>query len=381
MNASVEVERVSREEDFAQLAAEWDELVQAMPRPSPFLLHGWLLAWWRHFGEGAELSVEIARREGRLVAAMPLFVRRRRGLRVAEFLGGHESALADLLLAHGEDRSTSLALLARLASTRPVCDVAYLYGLSAESRLQAALAAHGKPLRLVVRSDAPVLDLTPGWRTVYERKVSAKRRSLHRRRRRQLGELGELRTSIARTPGELADALEDAFRLHTLRWRGRPDLSTFGTERGRRFHRAALAAISPLDVARIVTLTLDGRPIAFHYYMLLKRTMYVHHLAYDPVHGRLSPGLVNTYDAIEAADGEGAVAVEFLGGAERYKAELADRFDPLFEGLGLAGTMRGTAALAARLVALEGRRRLKEWETLRRLYYNPATRVLRRGAN
>ena len=29
--------------EFATLRAEWDPLVHAMRRPSPFMLHGWLL--------------------------------------------------------------------------------------------------------------------------------------------------------------------------------------------------------------------------------------------------------------------------------------------------------------------------------------------------
>ena len=47
---------------------------------------------------------------------------------------------------------------------------------------------------------------------------------------------------------------------------------------------------------------------------------------------------MNTLDAIEAAAAEGATRVEFLGGAERYKLELADRLEPLYQGLGLRGS-------------------------------------------
>src|SRR5690349_3886461 len=55
----IEVETIADERDFAALHGEWDALVLAMPRPSPFLLHGWLLAWWRHHGTGA-LQVHVA---------------------------------------------------------------------------------------------------------------------------------------------------------------------------------------------------------------------------------------------------------------------------------------------------------------------------------
>ena len=56
------VETISEEAGFAELAGSWDELVRAMPRPSPFLLHSWLLEWWRHYGRGADLAVHVAYR-------------------------------------------------------------------------------------------------------------------------------------------------------------------------------------------------------------------------------------------------------------------------------------------------------------------------------
>ena len=356
---------------FAPLEEEWDALVRAMPRPSPFLLHAWLRAWWRHYGEAAQLSVHVARRDGRLVGALPLVVRRVRGMRVAEFVGGSTSALADVLLAEGED---ARPLIERARAER--FDYADLFGLQGGSRL--AGAAPG--LRLVERVEAPVLELDRGWETVYAEKTSSKKRNLHKRRRRQLGELGELRTHVARSEAELAEALEAAFALYRRRWEGRPDASDFVTPRGMAFHRDAIRELARRDVARIVLLELDGRAIAFHYYFALAGRMVVHNLAFDPEHARLSPGLVNTLDAIQAAADEGLTRVEFLGGDERYKLELADRFEPLSQGLGLAGTPQGHAVVAARTAAILARRRLKRSPALKRLYYEGLAPVRRRLA-
>ena len=75
------VELLSAEAELAALAPAWDELVAAMPRPSPFLLSAWLVEWWRHFGAGGRLAVSTAFRGDRLVAGLPLFVRARFGLR------------------------------------------------------------------------------------------------------------------------------------------------------------------------------------------------------------------------------------------------------------------------------------------------------------
>jgi CelD/BcsL family acetyltransferase involved in cellulose biosynthesis len=372
--AGLTFETISSEAGFAALAEAWDELVRAMPRPSPFLLHGWLLEWWRHYGAGAVLAVHVARRDGRLVAALPLVVRRRLGVQVAEFIGAGQSALADLMLAAGEEAAVAESLAERVASSG--YDLADLFGLPGESRLAAALGP--ERLRLIERIEAPVLDLSAGWEAVYREKTSSKRRNQNRRRRRQLGELGRLEVEVARTREELGPALEEAFRLHALRWEGRPDGSGFVTPTGVRFHRAALQALADRDVLRIVTLKLDGRAIAFHYFFLLAGRMYVHRLAFDPALSHFSPGIVNTLDAIDAAAGEGVTRVEFLGGAERYKLELADRLEPLYEGLGLAASPRGDAVVGLRLASIRLRRQLKRSPAVRRLYFEglaPARRL------
>jgi CelD/BcsL family acetyltransferase involved in cellulose biosynthesis/adenylate kinase family enzyme len=368
------LDTIETSDELARLEGEWDDLVRAMPRPSPMLLHAWLREWLRHLGGDAELAVHVAYRDGKLVGALPLCIRPRFGLRVLSFVGGGRSALADLLVAPGEPASTGAALARRLDGSGH--DFADLYGLPGGSRLAQELE-DGR-LRLVERGEAPVLDLDGPWEDVYRAKLSAKKRSQNRRRERGLAKLGKVDVEVARTSEELTAALEDAFALHALRWDGRPDGSDFGTPVGRRFHRAAIAALAESDVPRIVTLKVGGRPAAFHYYFALERRMYVHRMAFDPACGQFSPGWLNTLDAIEVAAAEGATRVEFLGGAERYKRELCDRFEPLYEGFGLHGSVRGAAAAGARVGTIELRKRLKRSEWLRRFYFDglaPARRI------
>ena len=369
---------ISSESSLMLLADEWDRLVRSSPRPSPFLLHAWLVQWWRHYADGGELAVHVAHLDGRLVGVLPLCLLRRYGLRVLSFVGG-DTALADVLVADGAAPEVASALAQRAASAGQ--DFADLSGLPAGSRLAAELGPSA--LTLIERSEAPVLDLSEGWEAVYGSKVGSKRRNHHRRRRRQLDALGRVDVDVARTPDELEAAIEDAFRLHALRWDGRPDGSGFASPIGRRFHRATIKALAELDVPRIVTLKIDGRPVAFHYYLSLERRMYVHRIAFDPAFARHSPGLINTLDAIQAAAEEGVTRVEFLGGAERYKVELADHLEPLYQGLGLAGSLKGKAAVAGRVGGIHLRKRLKRSAALRRFYFEglaPARRLLRRTA-
>ena len=356
--------------------AEWDTLVRAAGRPSPFMLHAWLTQWWRHHADLGRLTVIIGRRDGTLLGALPLFVRRGRVVSTVEFLGGDQSALGDVLLSPDAPAELGDRLVQSLRLVD--ADTLRLFGFPVQSPLRRAGADAG--LTSFERVASPILDMPDGWETAYRAKTTSKKRNHHARRRRQLGEIGEVRVEVACDIEDLAPALEEAFALHQLRWSGRPDGSGFATQRGMAFHRAALPRMADLGVARIVTLRVDGRAVAFHYFFLFESGMYVHRLAFDPALAQYSPGLLNTLDAISAAANEGARRVEYLGGDERYKLELADRTEPMYEAIG-ARSVRGRIVSASTLTMINTRKRLKRHPAIRRAYFEgvaPARRAVQR---
>jgi CelD/BcsL family acetyltransferase involved in cellulose biosynthesis len=379
LGTGLQISTLTTGEALGALAHEWDALVRSMPRPSPFLLQGWIAPWWRHYSSERELEVHVATRDGRLVGALPLCVERQAGLRRLRFLGGPQAVLGDILLAPGETPAGAGRALIDQLKRRRRHDVLDVYGIPEDSVL--ARSADGEELAVIERIEAPVLDVPGSWDETYRAKTSSKTRNTHKRRRRQLGELGTLTKRVARTPEEIAAALDEAVRLHRLRWEGRPDGSDFGSSRGAAFQREALITLADEDLPRLALLELDGRAIAFHAYFLFAETMYVHRLAFDPALARFSPGLVNTLDALEAGIGEGVNRVEFLGGAERYKRDLADRYEPLFAGLGIPGTLRGRAAASGSALVIATRRRLKRSERVRRFYFETLAPVRRRVAS
>ncbi len=339
------------------------------------MLQGWIVPWWQHYGAEYELEVHVAWRDGQLVAALPLCLDNRFGVRHLRFLGGAQAVLGDILLSPGEGPDTGCALVEQLRR-RGRHDLLNVYGIPQKSVLECS--AREGDLRVIQRIEAPVLDSRGSWQETYRAKVSAKSRNTQKRRRRQLAELGRLQTRIAKTPEEIGAALPDAFRLHQLRWAGRPDGSDFASARGSRFQRDALLTLAREGIPRIATLELDGRAIAFHAYFLFEGRMYVHRLSFDPALARLSPGVLNTLDAVEAAIGEGATRVEFLGGAERYKQQLADRFEPLFAGVGMPATLRGRAAVLATAAAIATRKRLKRSQRVHGFYFDTLAPVRKR---
>jgi CelD/BcsL family acetyltransferase involved in cellulose biosynthesis len=359
----ISFETATTEAELVGLAAGWNALVRAMPRPCPFLLHGWLVEWWRHQRDGRSLAVHVAFRGDRLVGALPLCVGSRHGLRVTEFVGGTWAPLADLLLAPGEDPAVAEGLAARIHESGG--DLADLFGLPGSSRLARSVPAGS--VEILERLEAPVLDLRAGWESVEGRLSSRVRRERARRRRRLEG-LGRVQLSVARTPDELAAWLEDAFRIHALRWQGRHPGPEFSTAAGRAFHRAALLRLAEEDVPRLVTLTVGGRPVAFSLHLILERTVYGVSMGFDPELARFSPGTETLLRALELAVEEGAERVEFLGAADPYKQALTDRLEPLHQAIGLPSTLRGRVAAGVLVAGVRARRRLRRSPTARRIY-------------
>ena len=177
------------------------------------------------------------------------------------------------------------------------------------------------------------------------------------------------RLVLVETREELGPALEDAFRIHTLCWDGRRDASGFVTPTGKRFHRTAVLRLAELDVPRLVTIRLDGRAIAFALSMHLAGRAYGVTMAFDPAYARFAPGSEAKLRSLEAAAVEGITRVELLGHAAAHKQRFTDRFEPIYQAIGLARTLRGRAAVEALTGGIRVRRQLKCSQTARKLYY------------
>ena len=297
-------------------------------------------------------------------------------MRTAAFIGGGDSALADLLLAPGEPDETAEALVEELR--RLPFDLLDVFGLPADSRLARAA---GSELAVHQRVEAPVMLMPDGFDAAYRAKRGSKRRAEHRRRMRRLQESGDAEFTIVRTIEELRPALEEGFRINALRWEGRPDRSLFSTDAGHAFHRAVLPRLAEMDMARILLLRSEGRVVAFQYWLAYRGSMISNRRAFDPSFSSFSPGILTMLAALEDASAEGLTRVEFLGGPEPYKLEFCDGFEPLHQGIGFARGVRGRIAARGALGMIRLRRRVRNSASLHKLYVDrlaPARRLASR---
>jgi CelD/BcsL family acetyltransferase involved in cellulose biosynthesis len=121
-------------------------------------------------------------------------------------------------------------------------------------------------------------------------------------------------------------------------------------------------------VPRLLLVRVGEKPVAYNLYLQLDGTFCGVTMAFDPEYAKYAPGTEALLSTLEIAAGEGVERVEFLGAATEFKQRLADRVDPIYEGLGLASNLRGRAAVEAILNGIRLRRRLKRSQTAQRIY-------------
>jgi CelD/BcsL family acetyltransferase involved in cellulose biosynthesis len=92
-------------------------------------------------------------------------------------------------------------------------------------------------------------------------------------------------------------------------------------------------------------------------------------MAFDPAYARFALGTEAKLQSLEASAREGITRVELLGAAAPHKQRFTDRFEPIYQGIGLARTLRGSAAAGVLVGGIRLRRAVKRSQTAKRLYY------------
>jgi CelD/BcsL family acetyltransferase involved in cellulose biosynthesis len=295
------------------VAHEWDEFAERTEAP-PWLRAAWVSAWWRAFGEG-ELEILVLRRDGRTAALLPL-VHRRGAL--ASPTNWHTP---DFRLV-AEDAEAKRALVETLfGSRRRRISLGFIDPDDADACRPVA-AARG--YRLLERTlENPPYVTTEGDRSAYEQTLDRHIRSETRRRRRRLGELGDLQFAVEDGRTRLDELLEEGFRVEASGWKGEAGTAIVSSEETRRFYTEIARFCAERGWLGLAFLRLDGRPIAFQ--LLIEHGGVTSQLkgGFDEDYRKYAPGTLLLQDLIARAFAGDAHRYEFLGAEEAFKLEWA----------------------------------------------------------
>jgi CelD/BcsL family acetyltransferase involved in cellulose biosynthesis len=322
---NVRGEPVTRLAALEALRPEWEQLWLHDPRATPFQSAAWLLPWWRHLGEGTLACIALrCGASGELVGLAPLYIHAdaATGRRHLFPIGIATTDYLDLLVLPGWEERVVNAMWLQLSRQGQQWDVLEFPQLRRGSPLLRDTEGRGWQCRVDAGEPHPVLALPAGTsplRLPVPRSMAANLRTLRNRAARA----GTVRfeQADART---LPDFLGALMALHASRWAQRGQGGVLAEQTVRACHAEAAPMLQDAGLLRLHTMRLNGELIAVLYCLAdppgrPEPRWYDYIGGFDPRHAVLAPGTLLIAHAIESAMAEGAVAFDFLRGAEPYK--------------------------------------------------------------
>lgn len=295
----------------------WDCLWREDPDATPFQHPGWLLPWWRQFGQ-RDLRAVLVSKNGKPAALLPFYVYRNPGSRERQLLllGVSTSDYLDGIFTRNctnEHVGAAIRLLRRegnwdvLHASQLRHSSRLLHALQRERGVQSSLGAHCSRLRAVRMPELP---------------VKIRRNAMYYRNR--AARRGHLKFMTATGTGSSLALFDSLVRLHAAQWKRRGEPGVLADPRVLACHREAIPLLHSADLLRISSLRLDGQDIAVSYSLAdppgrAKRALYIYLIAYSPDHAELRPGTVLLGYTIERAAEEGIETIDMLRGEEEYK--------------------------------------------------------------
>jgi CelD/BcsL family acetyltransferase involved in cellulose biosynthesis len=312
------VEAVTTSEALEELRAEWLELWLRCPEATPFQSPAWLIAWWKHLGQG-QLWVLSLRQDQRLVGVVPWFIQQapdslsRRVL----FLGTGLSDYHDALLEPEFTAESCAAVLAYLQANRSRWDACDLQQLRRASPLLQTELPPGWSSQQTAQDVCPVLELPEQLERLSLAVPSHMRENL-RYYRRRLEKLPAVRMEQASTDS-FPELLENFLQLHRARWAARAQSGVLADSRLQAFHREAAKGLLASGSLRLYGLRVGERLAASLYGFNHGVRTFFYLSGFEPSFASFSPGTLMVGHAIEQAVREGIREFDFLRGREAYK--------------------------------------------------------------
>ncbi len=311
-------------EGFADLRAEWNELLGRSHFDTIFLTWEWQSTWWQQLGRArGPLFLLAARQAGRLVGIIPLYRTGTPGAYTLQVVGCVEvSDYLDLLVESGQEEAVYAAFLDWLAGPQaPAWDCLELCNQPAasltHSRLPSLARQHDWWVEVVHEDVCPIVDLPESWDAYLEQLDKKQRHEIRRKLRRVEREAADARVRFV-DGGDALDAEVDLFvelhrRSDTLK-------SEFMVPQMQAFFHAIARVAAEAGWLQLSFMEVAGRPVASYFCFDYRDQVLVYNSGYDPeLYPQLSSGWVLLAHVIQRAIEHGRTRLDFLQGNEDYK--------------------------------------------------------------
>lgn len=313
---------IERLEDVS--SAEWDSVLFASDRPSPFLSRQFLVPWARAFAAGRRVRVGRWESGGR--ARGLVFLCRRADSAGWEFMGGEEVADSlDAAVVKGAEAAFWDAFLRssrELVAEGPLSFPNLVAGAPALAALPPLCGALGYALSVEETDRSPFVPLPASYESYVDSLGKKERHELRRKVRRAGEALPGASFRVVGTREELARDFPAFIALHRGSHAGKRD---FMDDRMAGFFREAAEGLLEAGWLRLAFLSAGSEDIAAAFQLAWRGSLLLYNSGFDPGRREASPGFVLIARCIEDAIRLGMKEYDFLRGRERYKYDLGGR--------------------------------------------------------
>lgn len=319
------VEPITDYQAFLDLEPLWNKLVDEANADHPFVRYEWVRAWWECFGAGQELYILLVKADSEPVAIVPLMSCERRlcgfPVRQLQFIWNVYAERFDFIIGRWP-QAAYRAALAYLLTEKKRWDLLLLHQLPAGSQslteMRRLAVEHGIQVEVHRSADSPYVPITGSWEG-YCKSLDSKHRSNLRNREKRLSQLGSVSLETISASKDLAQALEDGFRLEAVAWKGKAGSAIQNCADVQRFYTLLARAAAERGSLRLCFLTLNGERIAFGYFLEQGNKRYLLKVGYDPQFACYSPSTLLCNLVLRDAFDRQLTQLDFLGLADPWK--------------------------------------------------------------
>jgi CelD/BcsL family acetyltransferase involved in cellulose biosynthesis len=328
--STFEVVVIDRDEDFAALEEEWEDLHRNSPLATPFQSWAWLFTWWEHYGESYELRLVTIREGGLLVGLMPLMLERRGGFGRLLFVSTGLTDYHDILAREGWEAQVAQVGRRALKQMRG-WQVVDLQQLRPEAMAWSIFKAWSGPRRSVWQDNCPMIEVKP-WDELIASLTRKKLRSSVRQTIRRSKE-DEVYVELAS-----ADDAEWAARrcvaLHREMWQERDIAQEHLTRRFESHIQSAAKRLTICGLGGISHIWRDGEVILSQFLLFGSDFVgqYMFGATQDAMR-RFQVSSLNIWDLMNVALRRGSVNVDLLRGEEPYKLQWVSEVGPNYRAI------------------------------------------------
>ena len=363
--------RVSVVKDMSALLAmraDWDALLERAKNELPFMTLPWLGAWWTHFREEGrvrdELAIHLVHEGDRLVGALPLMMSNRRAgpfhARMLSLLGAdpYITELRTPLVDPAHAIEVARALAEHLLEERG-WDWIHWTGLARGGEFASALE-RALPMEWTSELSTNVLPLPSSWEEMKKGLKRNIKESLRRCYNAPKRDGLEPRLEVARTPEEVARALETFFALHTLRSQVKDTIDhpdRFAKRTTRAFLEDVCARLAKENAACVFLLHMGDQVVAARVGLLLPKGLYLYYSGYIPDFSKYSVATTIVAEAMQWAIREKLEFVHLSTGSDVSKARWGPREEIFYDAITVAPRAHAWAVHGASQLARTARAR------------------------